>query len=85
MNETGLQPGPIRSPAIVVLLVILTAGIYSFYWWWTTLNHVKAWRNGEGWSGPMILIAFIPLVGLIVVALAGLVTCRHIRFDTAYL
>lgn len=62
----GQPPGPLREPWLVVLLSLVTCGIYMIYWWWVTLDEVRRWRNYQGWAGPMVLVVFIPCVGSLV-------------------
>lgn len=64
-----LAPGKNRSPAGVVLLGIFTLGIYIFFWYWVTLDEIRPWRDHQGWSGPMLLLMFVPIVNLVMLAL----------------
>ena len=64
-----VPPGHVRTVGLVILFWILSLGLYGLYWWWVTLDEVKRWRSGQGWSGAMILLAFIPVVNLAILAL----------------
>lgn len=64
-----VAPGKLRNPAVVILLAIVTLGIYGLYWWWVSLDDVKMWRGGQGWGGTMLLLGLIPFVGLVLIAL----------------
>ena len=69
----AVAPGKIREPALVILLLIFTLGFYGFYWFWVTLDDLRMWRGGQGWSGAMVLMGLVPLVGLIIVAVYFLI------------
>ena len=69
----AVAPGKIREPALVILFAILTLGLYTFYWLWVTLDDLRMWRGGQGWSGAMLLISFVPFVGVIVMAVYFLI------------
>lgn len=50
--------GKIRSPGIVLLLMIVTLGIYSFVWWYKSFQEMKDY-SGEGLGGLVgLLLAF---------------------------
>ena len=61
-------PGTVRSPVLVIVLSLLTFGIYAFIWQWMVLDEMRPWRGNQGWSGPMLLLVFVPIVGLVVIA-----------------
>ena len=49
------QPGKIRSPLTVVLLTIVTIGIYGLYWYFRTYQDMKDYR-GKGIGGVLGLL-----------------------------
>lgn len=54
----GARPiplGKIRSPGIVLLLSIVTLGIYGIIWMYSILEEMKNYRS-QGWSGGLYLI-----------------------------
>jgi len=66
-------PGKIREPILVLLFGLLTFGLYFFYWFWVTLDEIRVWRQGQGWSGAMILLLFVPLANVVVLAIYFLI------------
>ena len=69
----AIAPGVLRHPAFVIVMSFLTLGLYNLYWWWVTLDDIRRWRGGQGWGGPMVLCAFIPFIGIIVLAIPFLI------------
>ena len=59
--------GKVRSPVSVILLSIVTLGIYAIIYQYSIFDELKNWR-GQGWSGGLYLIfAFlfpIPLIAI---------------------
>jgi hypothetical protein len=61
--QQGYGPGPAgsrpvgtcRSPGIVILLFLVTFGIYPLIWYYSTFNELHRYR-GQGWSGGMYLL-----------------------------
>lgn len=54
--QTFQRPvGKIRNPGVVILLIIVTLGIYGIVWHYSVLEELKRWR-GQGWSGGMYLV-----------------------------
>ena len=57
MNDTAV--GKIRSPVVVILLSLVTIGIYGLYWQYATFKEMKAYA-GEGIGGGLgLLFAFL--------------------------
>lgn len=53
---TGVgPPGKVRSPVTVILLSIVTLGIYTLYWYYATFTELKE-HTGEGVGGPIGLV-----------------------------
>ncbi|MDP8254349.1 MAG: DUF4234 domain-containing protein [Candidatus Alcyoniella australis] len=53
---TGPKPvGAIRSPGIVILLILVTCGIYGIVYYYKTFEELRNWR-GQGWSGGLYLL-----------------------------
>jgi len=65
--------GTIRHPAFVLIMGVLTLGLYSIYWYWVTLDEIRPWRGHQGWTGSMILLALVPVVGIVLIALPFLI------------
>jgi hypothetical protein len=60
---TGTTVGVVRNPVVVILLSVITLGIYSLYWQYATFKEMKAW-SGEGIGGGIgLLLAF--LIGIV--------------------
>jgi hypothetical protein len=55
--------GKIRSPLSVILLSIITIGIYSLYWQYASFNEMKE-HSGEGIGGGLGLF-FAILIGIV--------------------
>ena len=47
--------GKVRSPLAVLLLSIITVGIYGFYWYYKTFQEIKDY-SGEGIGGGLGLL-----------------------------
>jgi hypothetical protein len=61
MNDTAV--GKIRSPVVVILLSVVTIGIYGLYWQYATFKEMKAYA-GEGIGGGLGLL-FAILLGVV--------------------
>ena len=61
MNDTAV--GKIRSPVVVILLSLVTIGIYGLYWQYATFKEMKAY-SGEGIGGGLGLL-FAILLGVV--------------------
>jgi hypothetical protein len=60
---TGTTVGVVRNPVVVILLSLITLGIYSLYWQYATFKEMKEW-SGEGIGGGVgLLLAF--LIGIV--------------------
>jgi hypothetical protein len=57
------QVGRVRSPVVVVLLSIITLGIYSLYWQYASFKEMKQY-SGEGIGGGLGLL-FAILLGIV--------------------
>jgi Domain of unknown function (DUF4234) len=64
---TGV-PGDIRSPGTVIILSIITCGIYAIWWEYKTFNEMKQY-SGEGVGGTvgLLLAIFIGVVNLFLI------------------
>jgi hypothetical protein len=52
----GNRPiGKCRSAGMVILLFLVTFGIYPIIWYYSTYNEMNRWR-GQGWSGGLYLL-----------------------------
>src|SRR5271169_3689274 len=51
-------PGKVRKPLNVLLLMIVTLGIYAFVWYYKTFEELKRYR-GEGLGGVLGLVLAI--------------------------
>jgi len=49
-----------RNPILVIVLSLITFGIYALYWWWQTKNEM----NGLGAQIPTAILIIIPIVNL---------------------
>mgnify|MGYP000900419000 CR=1 FL=1 len=47
--------GKIRKPLTVIILMIVTMGIYAIIFWYQVFSELKNYR-GQGWSGTLYLI-----------------------------
>lgn len=56
--------GKTRSPILVPLFTLLTAGIYGIYWWCISMADIKRYRGRRGVGG------FFTLISLLIVILA---------------
>jgi hypothetical protein len=48
-------PGKVRSPIVVILLTLVTLGIYGLYWWYASFQELKD-HTHEGVGGVVGLI-----------------------------
>ncbi len=56
MAEVMTRPvGKVRSPFVVLILLIVTFGLYGFVYHYSTFEELRNWR-GQGWSGMLYLI-----------------------------
>ena len=59
---TGVVPprvgGPYYSVGLVILLMIVTLGIWGFFWTWRTNEDLKKY-NGDGLGGAIALVIYI--------------------------
>ena len=56
-------PGTVRSPAFVIVISIITLGIYFLYWQYQVFKDLKN-HTGDGIGGPIALVIGI-LVGIV--------------------
>lgn len=57
------QVGTVRTPVVVILLSIITLGIYSLYWQYSTFKEMKGY-SGQGIGGGIGLL-FAILLGIV--------------------
>ena len=63
--------GKVRNPWVVLLLSIVTLGIYSIVWHYCVLEELRNWR-GQGWSG-LVFIIFLIFFGIALIAIPWLI------------
>ena len=63
MQPATGTPGMVRQPVVVILLSIITLGIYALYWQYATFKEMKDY-SGEGIGGGLGLV-FAILIGII--------------------
>jgi hypothetical protein len=56
-------PGTVRSPAFVIIITIITLGIYGLYWQYQVFKDLKE-HTGDGIGGPIALVIAI-LIGIV--------------------
>ena len=56
-------PGSVRSPVAVILLSLITLGIYALYWQYAVFKELKEY-SGEGIGGGLALV-FAILLGVV--------------------
>jgi len=52
--------GKTRNPVVVLILGIITLGIYMIIWYYCIFEELRNWR-GQGWSGALYLILLLLL------------------------
>jgi hypothetical protein len=62
-QSTGGPVGTVRTPVAVILLSIITLGIYALYWEYSSFKELKAY-SGEGIGGGLGLL-FAILLGIV--------------------
>ena len=56
VQQTSSKPvGKIRNPLTVLLLMIVTVGIYGIIWYYCIFEELRN-RRGQGWSGALYLV-----------------------------
>jgi hypothetical protein len=63
MAMTGRPVGKLRNPWFVIVISIITLGIYALYWQYQVFKDNKAY-SGEGIGGPIGLVIAI-LIGIV--------------------
>ena len=58
MAMAGRPIGKVRNPAFVIVISIITLGIYALYWYYQVFNDNKAY-SGQGIGGPVALVIAI--------------------------
>jgi len=56
-------PGTVRNPAFVIVITIITIGIYGLYWQYQVFKDLKH-HTGDGIGGPIALVIAI-LIGIV--------------------
>ncbi len=57
-NQGITKPvGKVRNPIVVLILGIVTLGIYMIIWYYCIFEELRNWR-GQGWSGVLYLIFY---------------------------
>jgi len=56
-------PGKVRNPAFVIIITIITLGIYGLYWQYQVFKDLKA-NTGDGIGGPIALVIAI-VIGIV--------------------
>lgn len=62
--------GKVRNPLVVLLLSIVTLGIYSIVWHYCVFEELRNWRS-QGWSG-LVFIFFLLFFGIALIAVPWL-------------
>ncbi len=70
-NSRSKPIGKSRNPWVVLILSIVTFGIYNIVWHYSILEELKNWR-GQGWSG-LVFIIFFLIFGIALIAIPWLV------------
>ena len=70
-NSIAKPMGKSRNPWVVLILSIVTFGIYNIIWHYCILEELRNWR-GQGWSG-MVFIIFFLLFGIALIAIPWLI------------
>lgn len=69
---TGQPLGKIRGTGSVILLWLVTFGVYQIIWLYKTFDEIKNYRQ-QGWSGgTYLLFQFVPVLHLVTVAVPWL-------------
>jgi hypothetical protein len=63
--------GRIRNPWMVLILGLVTFGIYGFIWYYSIFEELRNWR-GQGWSGIVFIILFV-FFGIALIAIPWLI------------
>ena len=72
MTNTIYKPiGKNRNPLTVLILGIVTLGIYIIIWYYCIFEELRNWR-GQGWSG-IIFIIFMLFFGIALIAIPWLI------------
>ncbi len=73
MAETTMMTKPVgkvRNPWIVLILGVVTLGIYGIIWQYSIFEELKNWR-GQGWSGVLYLLLTL-FLGIALIAVPWL-------------
>ncbi|BBO91699.1 DUF4234 domain-containing protein [Desulfosarcina ovata] len=74
MPQTNIVQKPVgktRNPWVVLILGIVTLGIYTIVWHYCVLEELRNWR-GQGWSG-IVFIIFALFFGIALIAVPWLI------------
>lgn len=63
--------GKIRNPWVVLILSIVTLGIYSIIWYYSIFEELRNWRK-QGWNGIIFLLLFL-FFGVALIAIPWLI------------
>lgn len=67
-------PGPVREPVIVLLLAVVTFGLYGLYYWWVTSRDMDEYTQKPGHSHNLVRIGTIVILVAMVVLLFAAVS-----------
>ncbi|BBO82870.1 hypothetical protein DSCO28_34360 [Desulfosarcina ovata subsp. sediminis] len=70
-NVVQKPVGKTRNPWVVLILGIVTLGIYTIVWHYCVLEELRNWR-GQGWSG-IVFIIFALFFGIALIAVPWLI------------
>jgi len=66
-----MRPGRVRDPVVVLILSLITCGIYSIFFYYSTFEELSRWR-GAGWTGGLFLLFYFVTCGIPLIALPWL-------------
>ena len=62
--------GKVRSPLVVILLMLVTLGIYGFFYYYYTFGELHRFRK-QGWTGGLalifLLVPFLNIIGIAII------------------
>ena len=56
--EKGPNDGQIRNPVTIILLSIITCGIYALYWYWVTKDQINKLADKEIIGSGLLILSF---------------------------
>jgi hypothetical protein len=81
-QQTGVVPqtldGPYYSPGLVILLTIVTCGIWGIFWTYRTSEDLKKY-NGDGLGGVLGVVVYLLLSVILMFTIPGEITKMYQR------